>query len=223
MGGAVAVHVAGGLSAIVCGTIALSVRKGARLHRRFGTAFFVAMLTMAAVGAAMAVVLGQDSNVVGGVCTFYLVVSAWLVVLRRPGQVGRAEIVALCGGMAVALGVLALGVNAMAHPDAAPNAPDPDIFFVFGTVILLAAALDARVVWRGGIAGRPRIVRHVWRVCLGLFVATGSFFLGQQQVMPVAIQGSPLLFVPAFAPLAVLVFWLARLWGTGWVLRPANA
>jgi len=50
----------------------------------------------------------------------------------------------------------------------------------------------------------------LWRMCLGLFIAASSFFIGQQQVMPVATQGSPLLFIPAFAPLALLIFWLFR-------------
>ena len=41
---------------------------------------------------------------------------------------------------------------------------------------------------------------HLWRMCLGLFIATGSFFIGQQDDMPAFIQGSPILFILGFAP-----------------------
>jgi hypothetical protein len=81
---------------------------------------------------------------------------------------------------------------------------------LFAAIAALAATLDFRVLRRGGIAGVPRLARHLWRMCLGLFIAASSFFIGQQQVMPVATQGSPLLFIPAFAPLALLIFWLFR-------------
>ena len=55
-----------------------------------------------------------------------------------------------------------------------------------------------------------RIARHLWRMCFAFFIATGSFFLGQQDVLPAAVRGSPVLFVLAFAPFAVMAFWLVR-------------
>jgi hypothetical protein len=48
-------------------------------------------------------------------------------------------------------------------------------------------------------------------MCLGLFIATGSFFLGQQKVMPVWMRGSPVLLALGFAPLVLLVFWLIKI------------
>ena len=48
-------------------------------------------------------------------------------------------------------------------------------------------------------------------MCFAFFIATGSFFLGQQDVLPSAVRGSPILFVLAFAPFAVMAFWLVRL------------
>jgi membrane protein implicated in regulation of membrane protease activity len=48
-------------------------------------------------------------------------------------------------------------------------------------------------------------------MCVAFFIATGSFFLGQQDILPAAMRGSPWMFVLAFAPLAVMLFWLARI------------
>jgi hypothetical protein len=66
------------------------------------------------------------------------------------------------------------------------------------------------MLMRGGIFGVHRVARHLWRMCFALFIASGSFFLGQQKVMPAAIQGSPFLYISAFLPLLLLIFWLVR-------------
>jgi hypothetical protein len=47
-------------------------------------------------------------------------------------------------------------------------------------------------------------------MCFALFFAAASFFLGQQKVMPTFMHGSPLLFIPAFAPLGLMIYWLIR-------------
>jgi len=49
-------------------------------------------------------------------------------------------------------------------------------------------------------------------MCLGLFIASGSFFIGQQADMPASIQGSPILLLLGVAPLIAMVFWLTKTW-----------
>ena len=78
-------------------------------------------------------------------------------------------------------------------------------------MLLIAGLGDLNVVLRKTLTPAQRLSRHLWRMCVAFFIATGSFFLGQQDVLPAAIRGSPLLFVPAFAPFAVMLFWLVRL------------
>ena len=61
-----------------------------------------------------------------------------------------------------------------------------------------------------------------WRTAL--LIAAFSFFLGQQKVMPVAIQGSPWLFVPPLATLAAMVFWIFRVrFAQAWSGRPRQS
>jgi hypothetical protein len=84
------------------------------------------------------------------------------------------------------------------------------MYFFMGTIPLLAAAGDIRMLIRGGISGTPRIARHLWRMCFGLFIATGSFFLGQQQVFPAAIRKQYILAPLAILPLVLLIYWLVR-------------
>ena len=59
--------------------------------------------------------------------------------------------------------------------------------------------------------GPPRIKRHVVRMCAALFIASGSFFLGQQDEFPRHLRGQPIFTLLAFAPLLTMVVWLWKL------------
>ena len=82
---------------------------------------------------------------------------------------------------------------------------------ILAAVAALLAALDLKVIVKGGVAGAARITRHLWRMCLGLFIATGSFFIGQQRDMPISVRGSPILLLLGVAPLIAMIFWLVRM------------
>jgi hypothetical protein len=58
-------------------------------------------------------------------------------------------------------------------------------------------------------------------MCFSLFIASGSFFLGQAKVFPKPMRIYPLLAIPAFLPLVFLVYWLVRVSLTKWRPRPA--
>ena len=75
---------------------------------------------------------------------------------------------------------------------------------------MLAVIGDFRMIRAGGIVGARRLVRHLWRMCFGLFIATGSFFLGQMRFIPKAIRIVPLIYVLAIGPLGLLIYWLWR-------------
>lgn len=86
----------------------------------------------------------------------------------------------------------------------------PALYFAFGSAAALFAASDVKVIATGGLSGGARIARHLGRMCTAWFIACGSFFLGQQKVMPQWLHGSKGLLVLAVAPLAVMLFWLIR-------------
>ena len=39
------------------------------------------------------------------------------------------------------------------------------------------------------ISGAQRITRHLWQMCVALFIAAASFFLGQAKVFPASVRG----------------------------------
>jgi hypothetical protein len=86
---------------------------------------------------------------------------------------------------------------------------------------LLAAALDLRMIVRGGVQGAARIARHLWRMCAAWFIATTSLFVGQPQLFSYAVRRSGVLIVPSVVIVALLLFWLARVLFTRAYRRPA--
>jgi uncharacterized membrane protein len=203
-------HVAAGWAAIIAGAAALSVAKGERLHRKFGTMFFVAMLVMGAFATVLSV-LRQPGTILGSIFVIYLVASAWMTVKRPEGTLGRFERVAFAVAAACAAGELVLGLMASRSPNGRFLGYPFPLYFVLGSIVMLAAIGDLRMILRGGIAGAARIARHLWRMCFALFFATGSFFIGQQKVMPAFMHGSPILFLLGMAPLVFMFFWLWRI------------
>lgn len=205
-------HIGAGSIGLLSGTAALIFRKGSRLHRWAGRVFVVSMLLMAAIGACVAPFLPvpERASVLAGVATFYLVFTAWATVRRKPGAAGLFDVGVLCTSLGI-MAAAAYFIWLAAHSphgklDGQPGAAFY-IFFIIGTV---GAIGDARLLLRGGIAGGQRIARHLWRMCVALFIAAGSLFLGQQQVFPAAMRKSPVFFIPELLILALLLFWLYR-------------
>ena len=197
------IHICAGVVGLLSGGAAISFRKGSHRHRRAGNIFFVAMLVMGL----SAVYLG---NVFGGLFACYLVTTAWLTARQREGETSIVDWIALLFGVVVGVAILTSGVRvATGSLKGQPGVPVRMIFFV-GSVVLHAAAGDVRMLVRGGVVGRQRIVRHLWRMCFGLFIASGSFFLGQQQVFPAFLRKTNVLLLPAILPLILMIFWLFR-------------
>jgi len=202
-------HISGGVFGMLAGAAAMLFRKGSDRHRMAGDVFVISMLCMATAGAYLAFMKHQTGNVFGGMLTIYMVATAWAAGRRREGGLGILD----WGGFlfALAIGVLSVlhGVAKIAGHAPVDGVPaGMDLFM--GSVMLLASAGDLRMLLRGGIAGNERVSRHLWRMCFGWFIATGSFFLGQQQVFPAVLRKTNLLLVPAILPLILLVFWLVR-------------
>jgi hypothetical protein len=211
------VHIAGGSLALLSGTVAVAARKGGPLHARAGAWFFGSMLVLGVTAAILEPFRSPPGSPIGGILVCYFVATSWVAARRRDGTTGRFEIVA-CAAVLVAAALIAW--DAATGTSTTPAGRGP--IFVFAAVCLLAGLLDLNAILRARLTLVQRISRHLWRMCVAFFIATGSFFLGQQDVMPEAVRGSPMLFVLAFAPFAVMAFWLVRV-RMGKPLRPARA
>ena len=205
------IHITAGLLALAAGAVALAATKGSRLHRRSGMVFVAAMLVMTSSAAVIAAFLIPNRvNVVAAILTFYLVCTSLLTV-RRPVAAIRS-IIAAFGLVALVTGLHAIGLalEALADPGGLVDKIPAGPLFMFATVGLIGAGLDARLLWAGRIAGAHRLARHLWRMTFAMWIATTSFFLGQATLFPEPVRKSGLLAIPVLLVTLLLVYWLAR-------------
>lgn len=215
----VGAHIAGGIVALLSGAVAVAARKGGRRHVLAGRWFVGAMLSLWVSATALHLVEGRPGSAFGDIFIAYFVVTSWVAARRRDGAAGRLE-VAACGVVLAAGALIAwAGYTAVTPPTPVGRWP----LFVLAGVCLLAGLLDVHAMLGPRLTYAQRISRHLWRMCAAFFIATGSFFIGQQDVMPAAVRGSPVLLAFGFAPLVLMLVWLARLrLAAGWPgLRPA--
>ena len=210
----VPLHVIGGAIAIVSGLVALYAFKRAALHKRSGMVFVYAMLVMSLSGAVMAIGReGAAINIPAGLVTAYLVITSLATVRPPSGEWQRVNRAAMCA--AFALGSVSLvvaaggGVGAMAPP-----------LVMFGLVALLGGVGDLRMIRAGGLQGRARIKRHLWRMSAALFVASASFFLGPVRRIPEPLRLPALRLIPLLV-LVTMAYWLWRYRRTRTVSRDA--
>jgi uncharacterized membrane protein len=217
-------HICAGTSGLLSGTAAMSFRKGSPRHALAGKVFVASMLTMAVLAVYLAIVRHQPNNIGGGILTFYLVGTAWLTARRRDGETSRFDWVVLL--IPLALGTLTWmnGLKVVSSGASSQDGVPVGMTFFMGSVMLLAGAGDVRMLLRGGVLGAKRIARHLWRMCFGLFIAAGSFFLGPSnrplrllstvgigQHLSPALFSTTLYLILTVLPLIMLIFWLVRL------------
>jgi hypothetical protein len=206
--------VAGGL-AIVLGSVALLAAKGRWLHRRAGLAFVFAMITMGVSGSILAARHSLTNvNVLGGLVCAYFVTTALTTVRRESAWTRGLNVGALAVAVGLVLAELTVAAKAargeIGMADGVPFHGAP--LFAMAAITTLAAVGDVRVL-QSAARGRPRLVRHLWRMCFALFIATGSFFSVPDRVrkiLPEAFATPPLQLVPLLLPLVAMLYWSWR-------------
>lgn len=211
MSAIVFIHVCGAVVGLLSGYMAMMLRKGSSLHGAAGSVFFVSMLLMSSTAAVIATFESPNRlNVVVGLLTFYLVATAWSAARRRQGTVGAFDIVSLLWVVWVIALAYGGGFEAVSSVKGTKDEMPAPIYFVFGTVALLCAINDLRMLRRGNLLGGHRLARHLWRMGLALMIATLSLYPGRPAVFPQWMKDSPLIFTPHIFLLASMLFWLIR-------------
>ena len=205
-----AFHIITGALAIVSGFAAFFFRKGGLRHRQVGNVFFVTMLAMAGSGAIMAYLETASLSVIAGTLTCYMVATSWSTVKQKPNQIGTFEYIAPWIGFIIAISSYVLGFQGFENEDQMMHGFPAAMYIFFGSVAALAAIFDIKVIVTRGISGTARIVRHLWRMCYGLWMAVTSFFLGQQRHLPDWLIDNNIHIFPVLAVVILLVFWLFK-------------
>ena len=203
-------HILAGALGLATGFFALSVSKGSDRHRASGRLFVAAMLAMAVSGTAIAAFQGVAPaiNIPAAMVTAYLLVTAFTTVRPRTGAMHRLDRAAMRVALVTAGLCVISAVVTVARGGRGSGMAFPLV--IFATVAFFAARGDARMLRLDVLEPTSRLRRHLWRMCAALFIAAGSFFLGQADEFPAALRIPSLLAIPAFTPLLAMVYWLRR-------------
>lgn len=188
----VLIHICGATVGLLSGYMAMTFRKGSGWHAAAGNVFFVSMLAMSLSGAYIATFLRPEKiNVIAALLTFYLITTSWRAAKNRLGTTGMIDVAAMLLATSIGVAALAFGVTKLGK-----NGPLAAFLIIFGAGALIGALGDLRMLRRGGAAGQQRIVRHLWRMCFALMIATFSFYPGQAKLFPRWLRDTNLLLVP---------------------------
>jgi uncharacterized membrane protein len=217
------VHLCAGTVGLLSGTAAMSFRKGSPRHVLAGKVFVASMLTMAVGAVYLAITRHQPNNIGGGILTFYLIGTAWLTARRSDGETSRFDWIVFLIPLTLGILTWTSGIKVVRSGANSQDGVPVGMIFFMGSVMLLAAVGDIRMLVRGGVLGAKRIARHLWRMCFGLFIAAGSFFLGPSnrplrllsavglgQHLSPALFNTTLYLILSILPLILLIFWLVR-------------
>jgi len=217
------VHICAGTLGLLSGTAAMSFRKGSPRHVLAGKIFVASMFTMGVLAVYLAITRHQPNNIGGGILTVYLIGTAWLTARRRDGETSRFDWVSFLFPLALGILLWMNGIKVLRSGASSQGGVPAGMMFFMGSICLLAAAGDVRMLVRGGVLGAKRIARHLWRMCFGLFIAAGSFFFGPSnrplrllstvglgKYLSPALFSTTLYLILTLLPLILLIFWVVR-------------
>ena len=205
---ALLIHFGTALVALAAGAIALSVAKGGRLHKQSGMVFTVAMIIAGLFASIISAYEGK--SIFGGLFVIYLLFTALTTVKSVSWSGRRLDVVLMAFAFFFSAATYVEGFNIWQLPGHARAGVPAAMMFFLATISLLAGIGDFRMLREGALRGTRRLARHLWRMCFGLFIATGSFFFGQAKFIPKPIRIGPLLAALGVAPLVILLYWMWR-------------
>ena len=204
-------HISGAVVGLLAGFMAMGMRKGSGLHHAAGTVFFVAMMAMSSSAVYIARVYSPNAlNVTVGMLTFYLVTTAWYAARRRDGATSRIDLAGMLYVGAVGVYAVSCALEAGSAPGIGKDRMPAPAYWVFGTVALLCAVTDLRMLVRGTLTGAKRLLRHLWRMSLALLIATFSLYPGQAKLFPMWLRETKLLFIPHILLVAAMLYYAIR-------------
>jgi hypothetical protein len=208
-------HILMGAFALISGITAFSVQKGASVHKKSGLIFVTTMLIMSSTGAFLAALNGEKLNVVAGCLTFYLVATAFLVVHPFKKMDRLYNMLLMIFGLIVGISGMIIAARILNDGGTKIDGQPAQVLVVFSAIALLASVSDLRIVFSARLKGKKKLIRHIWRMGIAMFMATASFFLGQSQVIPEEIRTIAFLVTPVFLVLLLTAYWAVRVqfWG----------
>ena len=204
------IHTPAGTIGLVAAVVALFANKGSALHRKAGTCFTVSMLIMLISGFVAAFLKESTDDMFLGAVVMYTVFTAWLTAHHKKNKTDFLEHVAL--GWIVTIAIAAFVISAGWRGVNAPNA-----YLFWAGFAVLCAIGDVRNLYRSGLSGIHRVIRHVWRIGFSLIWAALAFTDKIVKILGSNVKELPeeqLLFivaVPTMLIVTTILYWITNI------------
>lgn len=190
------IHIIAGMSALVCGLIALLLRKGSSGHKLNGNIFFYSMIGVAITALFISAFKSNDFLFYIGLFSLFMTLSGKRAIQNKTSSPGKIDILILILG-------LGTGIWMLAEPNL--------VLRVFGALSLLLALGDLSVyykVYRQHVMpSNTWLLRHI-RHMMGSYISTTTAFL----VVNIQIQPAWVIWLlPTFIGTPVIIYWIRKI------------
>ncbi|MBZ2163336.1 hypothetical protein [Alteromonas stellipolaris] len=205
-------HISGGAIGILSGMVATMTKKGSKNHRLAGKTFFWSMLICYLIGGLVAPFLDtqQSTNFVAAILALYLLLSGTSTASRRCFVAGRGEKVGLIVAALITLLGATFMILTLRHPDGSFDGSPPQAYVLFIVAGSLALVGEIKVLYQKKLNQTARVFRHLWRMCMSFFIASGSAFFGQAAFFPEWFNATYLPLALGFFPLVIMVIYTIK-------------
>lgn len=207
-------HIASGTIAVAMGAITFAARKGATSHVNAGRVFTVAMGLSSFLGAMLGLIKCETFYITfhAGVLGMTLVLSGWLLAKARTGHRGALFVTIGCINLLNTAALVAAGSWASTLPEQTLLGFAATDYFFLAVMAGVALINDVIVLLSKTLSYKHRIAQHLWRMCIGFFIAAGSAFTGPgASIFSEAIRNSGVLSLPELTIILLMLFWLYRI------------
>lgn len=212
-------HIASGSIAVVMGAITLAARKGAQRHINGGRVFTLCMGLSSLLGAALGLFKFETFYITfhAGILGVTLVLNGWLLAKLQTGQRKAAFAVVGSVNFLNTAGLIGAGFYALSLPEQVLHEFATADYFFLAAIAGVAFINDVLILLTKTLSDRHRIAQHLWRMCVGFFIAAGSAFTGPGAgIFPEVMRESGILSLPELTIILLMLFWLFRiLFGKG--------
>ena len=203
------IHTPAGTLALVTAVVAMLAQKGSSLHRKAGACFTWSMMIMLISGIAAAYLKDSIDDMMLGALVTYTVFTAWLTAHHKQKQTNYLELIALV--WILGLAAIAFLISTGWLPVQAPAA-----YLFWAGFAILCALGDFRNLVHSGLAGKQRIIRHVWRVGFSLLWAALAFIDKIVKILGANMKNMQdekllvIVAVPTVLILGTVLYWIAK-------------
>ncbi|MBE0368960.1 DUF2306 domain-containing protein [Pseudoalteromonas aurantia] len=203
-------HILSGAMALLAGYAVILFPKGESSHKYLGRAYVGAILTLGITGTYIAILRDVPISIMNGLVLCYFVLSALNTVWQPVNRINVFDKALFVFALLLTVGFIWYSYQTTQVDDGKLGGFGIEAYLAFGSVVAFCTVADYHYIKLGGLRGRRKLVRHLWRMFFPLFMSTAAFFLGQARHLPEALQSIEFILLPVVFVILSAVYWVIK-------------